>query len=1216
MKNSILILCFIAFSATLFAQNPRVETFGNRQTETYQYIKGGDSIRFTIRGKKDTLQITHFFRSGKIETQIWKKDSCYEYDQMGRLSDKYYSFSDGRFDEKNSISFYANGRVHEQNSFKKNRGINTIYYTDGDLFKTTQTNYYQLGEYKQIKDGEGKLISSSRIDTLPNKNKTIDEEDEPSVLQFDTLFYEHGRPFKTSIKRNEGESLGSKYFNVDGSLAKIFPADSLKLTIFKDNVDCYYGLKNRHGDTIVKPKFDHIDDKKPNFWAAHSGNSVTLFKPDGSAMPIFTQNLSSIGQMWSFPYKNESRKIGEVPISVNMDLKKYMTTHYAFSDGNKYGVVTSEGMVVIPPQYFFISGEFIESGNFFQFHETKKNELFRTGFLNQAGKPLFTDRFKTVLYTYNNDYFFLCEKLLIKNFGSHSKERRESYIHSELFLNGKNLFGLGQSDGTVLLEPIFSSIRHIENTHLFRTTILKPRITDKKESKIANNDEEVFVDYSKTIQNEGIFDARSRRWLLDTIGFDIVDMSDIAPFYFIIKDIVHNKYGVMDSMGNYILPLAYDFIYKAENEELYVLEKGKNHQICTINDGKINMHPTKYDYLERMTFGTQSNDLLEPVHYFLAKQNSKWGVIDINENIIKPFDYDYASYGYGTEEGFILVKDSQAIFYKINSLPNAMPSYPHIAKIYRDSNDVGDYWFTGDNNKYFYINKTGKVVLPPPCKIIRSNNNYEVAINDKKQKKLIFLKTGKVIDYPFTYQIENTHINSSLILVKDSLDITYGVVSIDGKILAPTTNYGVAIGDIETSTFFVKRDTPIVNKYAKNGNNLIQVDSDTLNAEDSDWLMYNGDGKLLATLPFRFPINFKKGVGIGVQTDVFNLYKTDATILKPFTLNDKSKQTAEKRVYTEGSLQGYKNIRRLPNLEFYALFYNQGLTPLMVLTKNDGQILIESGRYDGISEFYDKFALVSHSKKIGLIDTFGREVIAPQDLRTYSGHFMDSLDLYNKSLYQENLKKNKYAYFKSIELPIHFNQDNTTKFNHPDSLKINPFQRTALWNLMLEQFTSVKTATNFAIPRVPIKSNAAFFSNYSRDNKTSFITPIRVALGDSTVSFVLLKRTYDYNNINTFHNFYRFNNRWEELQINDLLQIQGEKRWQINDLITKKVKALKDQQIDCSNASAFITTVENRWMLTKDGIDFCFDSSDNGREFVIISFTWAELAPFLKMKIF
>ena len=148
------------------------------------------------------------------------------------------------------------------------------------------------------------------------------------------------------------------------------------------------------------------------------------------------------------------------------------------------------------------------------------------------------------------------------------------------------------------------------------------------------------------------------------------------------------------------------------------------------------------------------------------------------------------------------------------------------------------------------------------------------------------------------------------------------------------------------------------------------------------------------------------------------------------------------------------------------------------------------------------------------------------------------------------------------------------------------------------------TASNTYITRASSQITASFFSKDTRISRSS------------TIAFVLIQEQYSSDRDFRFYNFYRRNNRWEELKINDLLQIQGEKRWLMNDLITKKVKALKDQQIDCSNASAFITTVENRFMLTKDGIDFCFDSTENSREFVVISFTWAELSPFLKLKIY
>jgi hypothetical protein len=163
----------------------------------------------------------------------------------------------------------------------------------------------------------------------------------------------------------------------------------------------------------------------------------------------------------------------------------------------------------------------------------------------------------------------------------------------------------------------------------------------------------------------------------------------------------------------------------------------------------------------------------------------------------------------------------------------------------------------------------------------------------------------------------------------------------------------------------------------------------------------------------------------------------------------------------------------------------------------------------------------------------------------------------------------------------------------------------------------ISSSKGVQIPRVEhlrsASNNSVFTHEYlNRKEKTAH----RIEIADSTMSFCLNDDTKTGKYLE-FYNFYRQNNRWEELKINDLLQIQGEKRWQMNDLITQKIKNLKDQQIDCSNAAAFISTAETRWLLTKDGIDFCFDSTvSSSGNFVIISFTWAELQPFLKMKIF
>jgi hypothetical protein len=82
-----------------------------------------------------------------------------------------------------------------------------------------------------------------------------------------------------------------------------------------------------------------------------------------------------------------------------------------------------------------------------------------------------------------------------------------------------------------------------------------------------------------------------------------------------------------------------------------------------------------------------------------------------------------------------------------------------------------------------------------------------------------------------------------------------------------------------------------------------------------------------------------------------------------------------------------------------------------------------------------------------------------------------------------------------------------------------------------------------------------------------------------------------------------------------LITIQKEKYAVFNNLLIQKIKALKDINIDCRDPSLFLKTVENRFLLNKDGIDFHFNSQTHGKDLVIVSLTWAELEPFLKMRL-
>jgi hypothetical protein len=372
-------------------------------------------------------------------------------------------------------------------------------------------------------------------------------------------------------------------------------------------------------------------------------------------------------------------------------------------------------------------------------------------------------------------------------------------------------------------------------------------------------------------------------------------------------------------------------------------------------------------------------------------------------------------------------------------------------------------------------------------------------------------------------------------------------------------------------------------------------------------LMYDGNGQLTNKTPFDFPIDFKDGVGIGRQGNLFNLYRNDGTILMPFARKN-AQNDAEKSVYTEGPNDGFSNIRRDPQTGFYTLFRLQGMTPSVILTKPDGEIIVESGRYDGISAFFSRFALVSRQNRIGLIDSFGRGIIEPQDLCSAKIDFMDSLyQLISRAdgAYQLDYKS---------KMPFTFRPD--YRVVHAD-LELYPTQRAALFNLMLQENVPlvVFTATDFKIPRVESKINNYLFQNTHSRAQESLVPSIS-HVSEKTVAIIWEMDWVATQHKPRFSNFHNRNGHWEALKLTDLLDIQGEKRWAMNDLIREKIKALTQGEIDCSNPSSFIQTVENQWQLTKTGVNFYFEESHNKEALVKISFTWAEVSAFLKFRIY
>ncbi len=1201
MKNPILILCFIAFSTSLFAQNPRIETLGDRRIETYKYLKGGDSISFTIIAKDDTLQTTDFYRNGHPQRKVWKRDSMYIFDELGRLKAIDLDLNLPSEEERRWKTF-SNGQLTKQKSFKNDVLLEQSYGVNGQLVLTKRIVYSVDYTYKRWEDRNGVAISAVRTDTFRDGGSL-------KMFERDTAFWENGRPNSICNRRNEYEYMGCQYFDKTGKLVETTPANSLDLVTFKDNVDCYYGLKNKKGDTIVKPRFDRIENLDYDLWLAYTGKKAIILQRNGAPIATSFSELTETGALYqTIPYGVEENYSEKMDINKRSEVVRDLKRLYTFTDAGKYGVMNQKTEILMPPQYFPLSGRYVgdfKYFEFFDFFDKNRYTLKRSGFVNQQGNSLFPDHYKGVVYAYYDDYFFL-SKLPYRRiaFCGQSEDgwrkHRVIAVGADENPNHNNTeggtgVGVGKGDGTIILDAKYQSITHIDSS-LFVVSMEKKGLG-------ASN------------ACNGIYNARTKKWLLDTTEFWVKHTEYQNRPYFIIEHIPTRKYGIMDTKGDYVLPLTYDSIaivhYQINNA--IILKKEDKYQLATITKGKITIQKEKYGHILPIVYNiSSSNDFVVDgsVVFYLVKKNNKWGLLEKAGKVIKPFVYDYAHVTQDYDPNFLLVKNNQAEHYNLSSLPNEVGEYLNFSRYNRNPNpnEIRCFQVTDASKNVFFINNSGKVMIPPQYKKIYNPDAGELVFlqDAQKKKKFVFPSTGQLVDFPFDYNIEWASPKSSIMIVKDSGSISYGVVSTNGKSIVPCDNYSVAVGDIETAVFFIKKDKPIVKRNYTNFGLVIpseDIDKDSLMVEDQNWLMFDKNGKTLSDKPFRFPIDFEKGVGIGMKDNDFSLYRTDGSALMV------------------NGVQNFNNIRRDIGYERSALFYNQGLIPQLLLTKLNGEVLVGSGRYDGMSKFYGQYALVSKTGKIGLIDSLGKEIIAPQDLMASTQPLMDSLSAVNRLIYANRRTKNGYLYYSGDnfrKMPIDYSYYD--KEYHPDSLNISLQQRAYVWNLMLQKalHLTMMTASDVKIQRADIKRNAEFVRFKYNGNSDEYLSPKRVVVSDTTIAFALTEsKEYSFEGKYKarFYNFYRFNNRWEELQINDLLKIQGDKRWEMNDLITKKVKALKDEQIDCSNASAFITTVENRWMLTKEGIDFCFEST-GGSGLVIISFTWAELAPFLKMKIF
>lgn len=979
-------------------------------------------------------------------------------------------------------------------------------------------------------------------------------------MVYDTVFYTNGRAFyvkqhKIGYESYESERHTEAYYDKNGTLLVAYLPDSLELIPFKDNVDCYYGLKNKRGDTVVAQRYDQIEPFANDLWKAYEGTKVVLLRGDGKVLsPAAMEDISTIDVYEDYNMFDNFDNMTFSDIKIHRNMRNYQT-YFNFKINGKFGILDRTGKVIVPPLYpNFISHD--STATFFQarqFNDTIDDIYQVPNVVDRQGKYLFDNRYPHT------------ELAGLANFFKFSKTLRAD---TSLYF----YYGLANQSGEILLENTYC---HIEATQEYRAFW----VAKGKES-LDNNGNKEFKDVVY-----GLFDPFGRRWLLPC-AYEIIHNNEANEL--ILVHAKTHKFGLVSRSGEVILPFVYDTISTFNrNNSTYAVAQNGRYQIYDLTNRQLSKDA--YEYLKPVTIPTNFYVAgASELACFVAQKKTKWGLIDLNGNVIKPFDYDYAGYEQG--EYIVMVKGNHADLFGQSFFPLPEPD-EQTKRLFFRYQQLRSFELVGSAaKKVFVVNSKNRVSVPPQYKVVQSDNYWELLENDAKQRQLLFKNQEVTLPFPFDKPIAWANVATPIVILYNIEPYGLELVNLKTRATYQIIKEGGLSVDAESGSFFVKNDPP-VSKPNLDPFHLPDVNSDTFLIDDNHWKMFDSLGKPLTTNDFRYPINFTHGVGIGAIGDKFGIWRPDGTTVAPPQYENAHFTGADEKQVVVYQNIGLKNW-------------------MLLLDAHTGKTRIGIGRYDGISRFHGKYALVSLGDKVGLVDTLGLEIIAPMSLDNDKVNLIDSLNSVNI----ERLKAaeaSNHDYFLNIyeDLPIRillFDQEIVS----PDSMALPNPLRNRVWHYLLQ------TQVNSHIKRADYRKivRAETFKTYYpyRERANTYEPPngLKYIFVDSLhIAFAL---TGDSSAQSIFRNYWHTKKGWELRQLSDILNLSRDNVIQLNNLMREKLRKLENKEIDCGESSSFVERVTSTFLTHTKGLSFYFTyGGDSGSfSYVPITLTWAELKPF------
>jgi antitoxin component YwqK of YwqJK toxin-antitoxin module len=750
--------------------------------------------------------------------------------KMGVVSGtKIQMFSDSK--DTSYIAFYSNsGKYLGTRSYDLNgilQRVETVNDTNGkwsdiSYFPNGQISAMRSGHYKQYENKEGR-----QYDYFENGKLAEVSCDDGDTNVYDTLWYENGKIKKTSFGRYEEKS--ETYFDSTGILIAQNIPDSLKLEIAKDNISCFYGLKNFSGQWTVRPRYTEIREIKNGYYLVNENEKwgvLDLFgkeiiSPQYEYIDMMTDaELNDINEYDGYDGYDDENNLMNWDIYRGNKLVKFLVTK-----DHLYGLVNVENKIIIPLEY-----DVLDLGDRGRFR-FKKGEYFGYGDTTGFISPI----------KYVNDVEFL-----EGNYIRFSVDSTDDYDFNYFDNNGNHQNGLMDYAGNVIIPPLYDEIfiKYDPNSIVW----------------VSKNDK------------YGLYDIHGKK-ILDTLY--TLDENQNQSYYVYVGNLRDTatvikkgkKFSLVSNSGRFLTPFKYDSLIFCGANSL-IFEEHNKYGLLGENFKPISKRRYSLLQVSHTNDSDYDDGSWEYTNLMIACCKGKYGVIDENDSVILPFVYDEGWFGEDNQIEMIR-KDSLHKFDSYDSrVTEIIPELEIVDDQPIEEFCDGDDAYSEYNNyrQCGIVSPTGKIILDPNYEIDFVGPNL-VIFKDHKEKTGVFIPGNKPVLLSKKFKdpiVKNSH---SIYVTAESGKV--GVVDASGKIIVDTIFYALDFYEEAVKAYWVKT-TPVI---------ILKPDSVMAKKYDQGWGLINTSGKYILKPVWQYPVYFEDTSAIVEGVDGFGVVGKSGSIL-------------------------------------------------------------------------------------------------------------------------------------------------------------------------------------------------------------------------------------------------------------------------------------------------------------------------------------------------